>query len=77
MNHGHDGTERVFAALPPARGRAFARTWWGRAWLCYQVARLLDEDPFVLRGRAARIPRPSWRNGRDRRDRRDRRSNER
>ncbi|MCT4351890.1 SWF or SNF family helicase [Streptomyces sp. Je 1-79] len=30
--HGHDD-ERTFAALPPARGSAFARTWWGRAWL--------------------------------------------
>ncbi|MFF8288764.1 SWF or SNF family helicase [Streptomyces sp. NPDC016309] len=25
--------ERTFAALPPARGRGFARTWWGLAWL--------------------------------------------
>ncbi|MCX4515448.1 SWF or SNF family helicase [Streptomyces sp. NBC_01619] len=25
--------ERTFAALPPARGRGFAQTWWGRAWL--------------------------------------------
>lgn len=25
--------ERIFAALPPARGRAFARTWWGARWL--------------------------------------------
>ncbi|MGW6568555.1 SWIM zinc finger family protein [Streptomyces sp. NPDC054975] len=25
--------ERTFTALPPARGSAFARTWWGRAWL--------------------------------------------
>src|SRR3954468_19962498 len=25
--------ERTFAALPPAHGRGFARTWWGRAWL--------------------------------------------
>ncbi|WP_435058654.1 SWF or SNF family helicase [Streptomyces sp. bgisy060] len=24
--------ERTFAALPPARGGGFARTWWGRAW---------------------------------------------
>ncbi|MFJ4468583.1 SWF or SNF family helicase [Streptomyces sp. NPDC089424] len=30
---GHDETERTFAALPPARGRGFALTWWGRAWL--------------------------------------------
>lgn len=33
-DHGHaDGTERTFAALPPTRGRGFAVTWWGRAWL--------------------------------------------
>ncbi|MEU1291682.1 SWF or SNF family helicase [Streptomyces sp. NPDC005840] len=25
--------ERTFAALPPAPGRGFARTWWGLAWL--------------------------------------------
>ncbi|MEU9860693.1 SWF or SNF family helicase [Streptomyces sp. NPDC047971] len=25
--------ERTFAALPPAGGSGFARTWWGRAWL--------------------------------------------
>ncbi|MGW6513212.1 SWIM zinc finger family protein, partial [Streptomyces niveus] len=30
---GTDGNERTFAALPPAQGRAFAQTWWGRAWL--------------------------------------------
>ncbi|MEV7812805.1 SWF or SNF family helicase [Streptomyces flaveolus] len=30
--HGRD-TGRTFAALPPARGRAFAESWWGRAWL--------------------------------------------
>ncbi|MFD7620574.1 SWF or SNF family helicase [Streptomyces sp. NPDC059802] len=27
------GQERTFAALPPARGRDFAQSWWGRAWL--------------------------------------------
>lgn len=31
--YGHEGDERTFAALPPARGAAFARTWWGLAWL--------------------------------------------
>ncbi|MFF8610506.1 SWF or SNF family helicase [Streptomyces sp. NPDC015346] len=34
--HEHDDQgkeERTFAALPPAGGGAFARTWWGRAWL--------------------------------------------
>ncbi|MFE7749567.1 SWF or SNF family helicase [Streptomyces sp. NPDC057428] len=25
--------ERTFAALPPAQGRCFATSWWGRAWL--------------------------------------------
>ncbi|MFF9351692.1 SWF or SNF family helicase [Streptomyces sp. NPDC014734] len=25
--------ERTFAALPPARGRGFSSSWWGRAWL--------------------------------------------
>ncbi|WP_372343104.1 SWF or SNF family helicase [Streptomyces sp. KL116D] len=30
---GDDAQERTFAALPPAQGRGFARTWWGQAWL--------------------------------------------
>ncbi|MEU6668461.1 SWF or SNF family helicase [Streptomyces sp. NPDC046727] len=30
--HGRDA-ERTLAALPPARGRGFAESWWGRAWL--------------------------------------------
>ncbi|MBD0840706.1 SWF or SNF family helicase [Streptomyces sp. TRM68416] len=30
---GEEGSERTFAALPPARGRGFAQTWWGQAWL--------------------------------------------
>ncbi|MFI9045417.1 SWF or SNF family helicase [Streptomyces sp. NPDC053427] len=28
-----DGPERTFASLPAARGGAFARSWWGQAWL--------------------------------------------
>ncbi|MET9446736.1 SWF or SNF family helicase [Streptomyces cinerochromogenes] len=33
-DHDKDGrAERTLAALPPARGQAFARSWWGRAWL--------------------------------------------
>ncbi|MFZ3572014.1 SWF or SNF family helicase [Streptomyces sp. BH097] len=32
MSHGEDDM-RTFAALPAARGRAFAETWWGQAWL--------------------------------------------
>ncbi|MFD3530701.1 SWF or SNF family helicase [Streptomyces sp. NPDC058664] len=31
--YGHEGDERTFAALPPAPGTTFTRTWWGRAWL--------------------------------------------
>lgn len=31
--HDDSSEERTFAALPPAPGRAFAQTWWGRAWL--------------------------------------------
>ncbi|WP_225821503.1 SWF or SNF family helicase [Streptomyces naphthomycinicus] len=30
--HGRDAG-RTVAALPPARGRGFAQSWWGRAWL--------------------------------------------
>ncbi|QGV76985.1 SWF or SNF family helicase [Streptomyces ficellus] len=30
---GDKDMERTFAALPPAPGRGFAETWWGRAWL--------------------------------------------
>ncbi|WP_399882278.1 SWF or SNF family helicase [Streptomyces sp. BBFR51] len=33
MTRYDDDTERTFAALPPAQGRGFAQTWWGRAWL--------------------------------------------
>ncbi|MGW7385512.1 SWF or SNF family helicase [Streptomyces sp. NPDC054794] len=33
MNRHEDDRERTFAALPPARGRGFAQTCWGRAWL--------------------------------------------
>ncbi|MFF3331814.1 SWF or SNF family helicase [Streptomyces sp. NPDC002888] len=33
MNRNDSGTERTFAALPPARGQGFAQTWWGLAWL--------------------------------------------
>ncbi|MER5309301.1 SWF or SNF family helicase [Streptomyces sp. NPDC002773] len=31
--YGHGDEERTFAALPPAPGGAFTRTWWGQAWL--------------------------------------------
>jgi hypothetical protein len=33
MTRYDDDEERTFVALPPAQGRGFAQTWWGRAWL--------------------------------------------
>ncbi|MDT3400607.1 SWF or SNF family helicase, partial [Streptomyces sp. B1866] len=42
--------ERTFAALPPARGGAFARTWWGRAWLKALEDTALDGEQ-LRRGR--------------------------
>ncbi|UXY26107.1 SWIM zinc finger family protein [Streptomyces sp. HUAS TT20] len=33
MSRYDDDTVRTFPTLPPARGRGFAQTWWGRAWL--------------------------------------------
>ncbi|WP_344009575.1 SWF or SNF family helicase [Streptomyces thermospinosisporus] len=42
--HGGEGAgaQRTFAALPPARGRAFGLTWWGRAWLAALESTALD-----------------------------------
>ncbi|WP_371102370.1 SWF or SNF family helicase [Streptomyces sp. PU_AKi4] len=36
------GVERTFAALPPARGRGFAQSWWGLAWLTALEGTALD-----------------------------------
>lgn len=36
--------ERTFAALPPPRGRGFAETWWGRAWLKSLEDAALDSE---------------------------------
>ncbi|MFF0228099.1 SWF or SNF family helicase [Streptomyces sp. NPDC004629] len=33
MTRYDEDVERTFPALPPAHGRGFAQTWWGRAWL--------------------------------------------
>ncbi|MFE5600897.1 SWF or SNF family helicase [Streptomyces coelicoflavus] len=33
MTRYDNDAERTFVALPPAQGRGFAQTWWGRAWL--------------------------------------------
>ncbi|NEW70207.1 SWIM zinc finger family protein, partial [Streptomyces rhizosphaericus] len=43
-------SERTFAALPPARGRGFARTWWGQAWLKALEDTALDGEQ-LKRGR--------------------------
>ncbi|MCS0634887.1 SWF or SNF family helicase [Streptomyces sp. LP05-1] len=54
MSRSTDGPgteERVFAALPPARGRGFAVTWWGRAWLKALEESALDGEQLRL-GRA-------------------------
>ncbi|WP_250853791.1 SWIM zinc finger family protein [Streptomyces malaysiensis] len=42
--------ERTFAALPPARGRGFARTWWGQEWLKALEDTALDGEQ-LRRGR--------------------------
>ncbi|MFJ6086898.1 SWF or SNF family helicase [Streptomyces sp. NPDC092369] len=51
----HDGdTERTFAALPPAQGRGFARTWWGQAWLKALEDTALDSQQLRTGRRLAR-----------------------
>ncbi|MFD5709210.1 SWF or SNF family helicase [Streptomyces pharetrae] len=54
MNRNHDDTERTFAALPPARGRGFARTWWGQAWLKALEDTALDGEQVRTGRRLAR-----------------------
>ncbi|NEY33505.1 SWF or SNF family helicase [Streptomyces sp. PRKS01-65] len=49
-----DDTERTFTALPPARGRGFARTWWGRAWLRALEETALDAQQVKTGSRLAR-----------------------
>ncbi|MFI1765736.1 SWF or SNF family helicase [Streptomyces sp. NPDC020800] len=49
----HD-LERTFAALPPARGRGFAQTWWGRAWLASLEDAALDAAAVKAGRRLAR-----------------------
>ncbi|SDD11428.1 SWF or SNF family helicase [Streptomyces prasinopilosus] len=48
------GAERTFAALPPARGRGFAQTWWGRAWLTALEGTALDDRQLKAGRRLAR-----------------------
>ncbi|WP_066952716.1 SWF or SNF family helicase [Streptomyces lushanensis] len=51
---GGDGVERTFAAQAPARGRGFAHTWWGRAWLKALEETALDGAPLAKGRRHAR-----------------------
>jgi uncharacterized Zn finger protein len=52
---GYDGeTERTFTALPPAQGRGFAQTWWGRAWLRALEDTALDAQQVKAGRRLAR-----------------------
>ncbi|MDW4906485.1 SWF or SNF family helicase [Streptomyces sp. ADMS] len=46
--------ERTFAALPPPRGRGFAETWWGRAWLKSLEDTALDSEQVRSGRRLAR-----------------------
>ncbi|WP_425608650.1 SWF or SNF family helicase [Streptomyces albipurpureus] len=50
---GDDG-ERTFAALPPAAGRGFAGTWWGRTWVKALEETALDGDQLKKGRRQAR-----------------------
>ncbi|SDM41855.1 Uncharacterized conserved protein, contains Zn finger domain [Streptomyces sp. cf386] len=51
----HDGDlERTFAALPPARGKGFAQTWWGQAWLKALEETALDSEQLKAGRRLAR-----------------------
>ncbi|MHA5053438.1 SWIM zinc finger family protein [Streptomyces sp. SD15] len=46
--------EYTFAALPPAHGRGFARTWWGQAWLKALEDAALDSEQVRTGRRLAR-----------------------
>jgi uncharacterized Zn finger protein len=50
----YDDMERTFAALPPARGRGFAYTWWGQAWLKALEDSALDSEQVKTGRRLAR-----------------------
>ncbi len=56
MNAYDDGADvvRTFAALPPARGRGFAQTWWGRTWLTALEDGALDTQQLKAGRRLAR-----------------------
>ncbi|MEU3949294.1 SWF or SNF family helicase [Streptomyces sp. NPDC029526] len=54
----YDGADtdpvRTFAALPPAHGRAFTRSWWGRAWVSALEGTALDAGQVKAGRRLAR-----------------------
>ncbi|MEU2281016.1 SWF or SNF family helicase [Streptomyces sp. NPDC013178] len=54
MSRYDSDTERTFAAMPPAGGRAFAQTWWGRAWLAALEDGALDAEQVRTGRRLAR-----------------------
>ncbi|MFF3205506.1 SWF or SNF family helicase [Streptomyces sp. NPDC002962] len=54
MNRHDSVGERTFAALPPAHGKGFARTWWGRAWLAALEDGALDGEQVKTGRRLAR-----------------------
>ncbi|MEU6254392.1 SWF or SNF family helicase [Streptomyces sp. NPDC047043] len=54
MNRHDADTQRTFAALPPARGRSFAQTWWGQAWLKALEDTALDSQQLKAGRRLAR-----------------------
>ncbi|THA82623.1 SWF or SNF family helicase [Streptomyces sp. A0592] len=54
MNDTGDPYEKTFAALPPAPGRGFARTWWGQAWLRALEDSALDGEQVRQGRRVAR-----------------------
>ncbi|MEV4231060.1 SWF or SNF family helicase [Streptomyces bobili] len=54
MNAYNSERERTFEALPPAHGRGFAQSWWGRAWLAALEGGALDGEQVRTGRRLAR-----------------------
>ncbi|MEU1181849.1 SWF or SNF family helicase [Streptomyces sp. NPDC005820] len=54
MKAHEDDQERTFAALPPAHGKSFAGSWWGRAWLAALEDGALDSKEVRTGRRLAR-----------------------
>lgn len=54
MNAYDSEREHTFEALPPAQGRGFAQSWWGRAWLAALEGGALDGEQVRTGRRLAR-----------------------